>query len=112
MKRIRALPIGQVIGLGFGLVLILASLIGLLGRATYDITSWQNNVIQNRGDVERLTLELEILSIQRTQNLRRYLELAEPTMLATYQQNEAAYVDTYARLAQLLKTPEEIQALQ
>lgn len=110
--RIRALRIGQVIGLGFALILALASLIGLFGRLAYDITRWQSNVIQNRSDVERVTLELEILSIQWTEAFRRYLASAEESTLVVSEEHQAAYSDTYARLSQLLNTPAEIQALQ
>jgi serine phosphatase RsbU (regulator of sigma subunit)/CHASE3 domain sensor protein len=112
MKRIRALRIGQVIALGFGSILVLASLIGLFGRIAYDITSWQNSIIQTRSDVERLALELEILSIQRTQDMRRYLETPESTLLSSYQLHKAAYYETYALLSKLLDTPEEVQALE
>lgn len=49
MKRTRTLPIGQLVGVGFGLVLFLALLIGLGGRVAYDISKRQNEIIQTRG---------------------------------------------------------------
>jgi serine phosphatase RsbU (regulator of sigma subunit)/CHASE3 domain sensor protein len=112
MKRTRALKIGQVVGLGFGLTLFLASFIGLLGRLAYDISRWQRETIQIRGDVERLALQLEILSIQRTEALRRYLDTADATWLSTYQTRQSDYDHTYSRLANLLNTPKEKAALQ
>lgn len=112
MNRIRSIRIGQAVGLGFGLTLFLASFIGLLGRIAYDISSWQRDTVQTRSDVERLTLQLEILSTQRTEVLRRYFDSANVTLLAGYQTRQSAYNDTYVRLADLLKTPEEIEALQ
>jgi serine phosphatase RsbU (regulator of sigma subunit)/CHASE3 domain sensor protein len=112
MKRLRAVRIGQVVGLGFGLILFLAILIGLGGRIAYDVSKRQSNVIQTRGDVERLTLELEILASQRTDALRRYLETESATFLVGYRDAEIAFEEVFAQLAELLHTPEETQALQ
>jgi serine phosphatase RsbU (regulator of sigma subunit)/CHASE3 domain sensor protein len=112
MKRIRAIRVGQVVGLGFGLTLFLASFIGLLGRIAYDISSWRRDIIQTRSNVERLTLQLEILSTQRTEAFRRYLDSADATLLTTYQTRQAAYNDIYSRLADILSTPAEKEALQ
>jgi serine phosphatase RsbU (regulator of sigma subunit)/CHASE3 domain sensor protein len=112
MKRIRSFRIGQVVGIGFGLVLLVALLIALVGRIAYDISQWQRDIIQRRSDVKSLTLELEILSIKRTETLRRYLESANVSFLAAYQTHQAAYADTYSRLVNLLDTPQETQSLQ
>lgn len=112
MVRMQSLRIGQVVGLGFGLILFLALLIGLAGRAAYDISRWQRDVIRNRGDVERLTLQLELLSVQRTDALRRYLDSADVSFLAAYQTRQSAYADTFSRLEMRLSTPQEQQALQ
>jgi len=112
MKQMRRIHLGQVIGLGFGLILFLTLLIALLGRIAYDISRTQNNTIQTRGDVAQLTLQLEIISVQRTESLRRYLENEDVNLLATYQTRQLAYSDTYSRLAPLLNTPSEKQTLQ
>ena len=48
MKRVYSLRIGQVVGIGFGLILFLALLVGLGGRLAYDVSKRQNNVIQTR----------------------------------------------------------------
>ena len=111
MKSIRHLRIGQVIGIGFGLILLLALVIALLGRIAYDINNWQSNIIQTRGDVERLSLQLEIVSAQRVDALDRYLENNDVTFLANYQTTQAAYNDIFSRLQILLHSPEEIQSL-
>jgi len=112
MEQLRALRVGQVVGLGFGLTLFLASFIGLLGRLTYDISRWQRDTIQVRSDVERLTLQLEILSIQRTEALRRYLDTADATWFSMYETRQSAYGDTNLLLTNLLTTPAEKAALQ
>lgn len=112
MKRLGFSGIGQIVGVGFGLILLLALLIGALGRVAYDISQQQNNTIQRRGDVERLTLQLEIISTERTEALRQYLQENDVTLLATYQTRQLAYADTYAQLLPLLSTPAEHQALQ
>jgi serine phosphatase RsbU (regulator of sigma subunit) len=112
MKAIQTLKVGQVVGLGFGLTLFLASFIGLLGRLAYDISRWQRDIIQTRGDVERLSLQLEILSFQRTEALRLFLASADVSLLEAYEIHQAAYAETYTRLAERLNTQEETEALQ
>jgi serine phosphatase RsbU (regulator of sigma subunit)/CHASE3 domain sensor protein len=112
MKRISAIRIGQVIGLGFGLILFLALLIGLGGRIAYDVSRRQRDVIQTRGDVGRLTLELQFHAVQRTTALRRYLESESALFLVEYRDTEVAYDRVFAQLQHLLHTPDEIQALQ
>jgi len=111
MKRLRSIRIGQVVGLGFGLILLMALIIGFFGRIAYDVSRWQRNTIETRSNVERLTLELEIISGQRTEALRRYLESNDLSLLAAYQQHQSAYADTYSRLDKLLRTPAETSAL-
>ncbi len=112
MKRIQTFRIGQVVGLGFALTLILALLIGVVGRGAYDISKQQNNIIQTRGDVGNLSQELENLAIQRTDALRRYLDTESATYLVAYRDAEVAYDKVFNRLTNLLGTPEEAQALQ
>ncbi len=112
MKRAWTLRIGQIVGIGFGLTLFLALLIGVGGRGAYDISKRQSQVIQTRGNVEKLTLELEILAIQRTDALRRYLETRNATFLVEYRDKEVAYDKVFDQLTALLHTPKEIQALQ
>ena len=112
MKRLGALRIGQIVGLGFGLMLLAALLIALVGRAAYDITQQQRETIQARSEVESLTLTLEVLSIKRTEALRRYLESGNVGFLANFQTFQAAYADTHSRLGRLLYMPQETQSLQ
>lgn len=112
MKGLRSLRIGQIIGIGFGLILLVALLIALVGRIAYDITQQQRATIQTRSNVERLTLALENLSIKRTEALRRYLDSGNVNLLADYQTRQSAYADTYSRLVSLLSTPQETQSLQ
>lgn len=113
MKQwLRALGIGQIVAVGFGLILLLALAIGLVGRIAYDISQWQRDIIRTRGDVERLTLQLELISTQRTESLRRYLDSADVNFLAAYQTRQSTYSDTFAQIEILLATPQEIAALQ
>lgn len=111
MKRIRALRIGQVVGISFGLILVLALITGILGRVAYEVSQWQRETIQTRGSVNRLTLELEIISIRRTAALRRFLSSADPSFLEAHSNFQTVYAETLANLANLISTPEEIQAL-
>ena len=112
MKQFRTLPIGQVIGLGFTLVLTITLLIAFLGYILYSTSQEQKNTIQTRSSVASLTLELKLLSIQRTKTIDRYLELDDITFLSTYQTYQSAYIETYSRLADLINRPEEKNALQ
>jgi len=91
MKRARTLRIGQLVGVGFGLILLLALLIALGLISAYAITKQQSAVIQTRGEVESLAQELEILSIQRNDYLRRYLEDEGDTFLNDYYSDEIAF---------------------
>ena len=112
MKRTRTLPIGQLVGVGFSLVLLMALLIGLGGRFAYDISKRQNEVIQTRGVLTGLTLDLKIQVIQRTDALRRYLDSDNGNFLALYQQYTASYAEVFDQAATLLRTVGEAQALQ
>ena len=112
MCSISTARIGQVVGLGFALILCLALLIGLMGRIAYEISKRQNNIIQTRGDVGNLSLQLEMLAIQRTEALRRYLESEDEGSVEAYQAYQDRYAATYEELAMLLHTPAELQALQ
>ena len=111
MTGIHAFRIGQVIALGFGSVLLVASLIALLGRLAYDVSTSQRNTIQTRSEVERLTLELELFSIRRTDYLAKYLASGDANLLNSYQTYQSSYEDVSRRLAELIHTPNEIEAL-
>lgn len=111
MKGIRFVRIGQVIGTGFGFILCLALLTGFLGWIAYEVSIWQRDNIRTRSDVDRLTLELELISIRRTDALRRYLASADVTLLARYQTFQLAYADIFSRLNEIITTPEELGAL-
>jgi serine phosphatase RsbU (regulator of sigma subunit) len=112
MKRISTLRIGQLVGAGFGLILLLALLIALGLISAYAISKQQNQVIQTRGEVESLAQELEILSTQRSDFLRRYLETGDDNLLETYYSDEIAFEAIAEEIARLLGTVEEQQAMQ
>lgn len=112
MKRLHSLRLGQLIGLGFGLILLLALLIALGLISAYAITKQQGVVIQTRGEVESLAQELEILSAQRSDYLRRYLNNEGDTFLENYYSHEIAFEAIFDKIAPLLVTGEEQQALQ
>lgn len=112
MKRVQTLRVGQIVALGIGGVLIIASLVAVLGRAAYVISANQRETIANRSEVERLTLRLELASIRRTEALDNFLASGQVTLLANYQTQQAAYNDTFSRLSHLLNTPQEAAALQ
>jgi serine phosphatase RsbU (regulator of sigma subunit) len=78
----------------------------------YDISKRQNAIIQTRAEVDSLTLELQILAIQRTDVLRRYLETESATFLVAYRDTEVAYDKIFTQLTTLLRTPEELEAWQ
>lgn len=111
MNNFRFVRIGQVIGTGFGIILCLALLTGLLGRIAYDVSVWQRDTIRTRSDVDRLTLELELISVRRTDALRRYLDSSDVTLLANYQTFQLAYADIFSRLVKVITTAEELHAL-
>ncbi len=112
MKGWQKLGVGQVVALGFGVVLLIASLIAVLGRIAYEISINQRAAIATRSEVERLTLQLELVSIRRTEALDRFLASGNVTLLADYQTQQAAYNDTFSRLSRRLNTPAEVAALQ
>lgn len=112
LKRIHTLRIGQIVGLGFGLTLCLALLVGLSGRLAYEISKRQNAIIQTRSQVDSLTMELEIRAIQRTETLRHYLDTENAAYLLAFQENNTAYKDALDSLAALLNRPEEHLAWQ
>lgn len=112
MKFTYTLPVGQVVGLGFVVVLILALLIGLIGRVAYDISNWQNDLSQRRSEVDQLTLELQLLAIRRTDTLQNFLDTHNEDYLSTYRTYRTNYKTVNQQLAGLLTTPEERQALQ
>ena len=111
MKPLRRLRVGQIVAVGFISVLLMASLIALLGRIAYDISTRQRDTIETRREVERLILRLELLSIRRTDALDHYLQSSNVQILATYQSHQSAYIDTFSRLTRLLNTPREEAAL-
>ncbi len=112
MKQMPTFHIGKIVGLGFGLTLFLALLVGVGGRLAYDISKRQNDIIQTRGEVDSLTLELQILAIRRTEALRRYLDTESALFLVAYRDAEVAYDKVFDQLTALLRTPEERTALQ
>ncbi len=112
MKRFHSLRIGQLVALGFGLTLLLALLIALALISAYVISKQQSQVTQNRGVVESLAQELEILSTQRSEFLRRYLETGDEKYLRDFQSHEIAFEANTSEISALLNTPEEQQALQ
>lgn len=112
LRKIRSLQIGQTIGLGFVLILVVASLTALLGWIAYEVSTRQRTAVEIRGEVERLTLELELLSVRRTEALDRYLISGRINYLAAYQGHQAAYADSSSRLQVLLSTVREQEALQ
>lgn len=111
MKRFRSFGIGQIVAIGFGLILFLALLIGVGGRVAYDVSRRQREAIQTRGDVERQALQLEILANERTDVLQQYLETGQPSLLADYQAKGEVYDEVFEQLAELLRTPAETEAL-
>ncbi len=112
MKQARSFRIGQLIGAGFGLILLLALLIALGLISAYAISKNQNQLIQNRGEVESMVQQLEILSARRSEFLRRYLETGAPDLLAAYENQEFAFHGLFDQIIPLIGPPEEQQALQ
>lgn len=112
MKLIKSLYIKQFVGFSFGLVLLLALLISLAGRVAYEISHRQNDIIQTRSRVNGLTLNLQILTIERVDTLRRYLESGDRRLQLLYQSQRANYLNTFNDLAALLRSQEEALALQ
>lgn len=112
MKRLHSLHIGQLVGIGLGLILLLALLIALGLISAYAITKQQSVVIQTRGEVESLAQELEILSAQRSDYLRRYLNGEDDALLDNYYSHEIAFESIFDKIALLLVTNQERQALQ
>ncbi|MFN8458947.1 MAG: SpoIIE family protein phosphatase [Anaerolineae bacterium] len=112
MKRFHSLRIGQLVALGFGLTLLLALLIALALISAYVISKQQSQVIQNRAVVESLAQQLEILSTQRSEFLRRYLETGDKEYLTAFQSHEIAFESNAREISALLGAPEEQQALQ
>jgi serine phosphatase RsbU (regulator of sigma subunit)/CHASE3 domain sensor protein len=106
------LPIGQLVGLGFGLILFLALLIGLGGRIAYDISRRQSEITQTRGNLTSLTMNLKIQVIQRTDALRRYLDSGNGNYLALYQSHTRDYDSVYQQATALLRTLDEAETLQ
>jgi serine phosphatase RsbU (regulator of sigma subunit) len=112
MKRVLTLRIGQLVGAGFGLILLLALSIALGLISAYTISKQQNEVIRTRGEVESLAQKLEILSTQRSNFLRRYLDGEGDNFLENYHSQEIAFEAIAKEIAALLGTPEEQQAMQ
>lgn len=112
MERVRTLRIGQLVGAGFGLILLLALLIALGLISAYAISKRQSAAAQTRSQAESLAQELEILLTQRSDFLRRYLESEGEDFLNNYYSHEIAFEANYKKIAVLLVTPEEQQALQ
>ena len=110
MQRTHTLRIGQLVGAGLGLTLFLALVVGLAGRLAYDVSKRQNEIVQTRGQVNSLALELQILAIRRTDSMRRYLETRSATYLVVYRDTEIGYDNVFSELTALLHTPSEIEA--
>jgi serine phosphatase RsbU (regulator of sigma subunit)/CHASE3 domain sensor protein len=112
MKFLRSLRIGQLVGTGLNLILLLALLIALGLISAYVISKQQSEVVQNRAMVESLTQELEILSTQRSDFMRRYLESGDEKYIVNFQSHEIAFEANVHKIGTLLSTPEEQQSLQ
>jgi serine phosphatase RsbU (regulator of sigma subunit) len=112
MFRLKSIRIGHVVGLGFGIILLLALVIGALGRIAYDVVNYEQDIIRRRGEVERLSLELEIAAIRRTSSLRRYLDQAEGSIQAGNHVYQQSFDESYQSLTRLIDNPEENEALQ
>jgi serine phosphatase RsbU (regulator of sigma subunit)/CHASE3 domain sensor protein len=112
MKRARTIHIGQIVGVGLGLILFLVLVVGLAGRLAYDVSKGQNAIIQTRGEVESLALELQILATRRTDAMRRYLDTQSATYLVLYRDAEVDYDQIFTELTPLLRTPQEIESWQ
>ncbi len=112
MKFAKSLYVKQFVGISFGLVLFLALLIGVAGRVAYEISQRQNEIIQTRSRVNGLTLHLQVLTIERVDTLRRYLDGGDRRLQLRYQSQRADYLDTFNNLAALLRNQEEALALQ
>jgi len=112
MKRARTIHIGQIVGAGLGLILFLLLVVGVAGRLAYDVSKRQNAIIQTRGDVDSLTLELQILATRRTDAMRRYLDTQSATYLVLYRDAEVDYDTVFTELTTLLHTPQEIERWQ
>ncbi|HMR63936.1 MAG TPA: SpoIIE family protein phosphatase [Anaerolineae bacterium] len=112
MARLQSIKIGHVVGLGFGLILMLALVTGALGRIAYEVVNYEQEIIGRRSEVDRLSLELEIAAIRRTSSLRRYLDQADENILAGNQAYQQNFDASYQSLARLIDNPEENEALQ
>lgn len=106
------LKIGHLVSIGFGLVLTFSLAMGLAGRLAYQVSQTQNQVIQRRNQADSLALQVQLLTLERTDTFRRYLETEDVRLRLTYQSQRAEYISSYNRLAQLLRTPDEAEALQ
>ncbi len=112
MKFTNKLSIRQFVIISFGLVLLLALLIGAAGRVAFVISKQQNENIQLRSQVNNLTLNLQILTLERIDLMRRFLETDDVRLRLSYQGKQSEYISTYAELAALLRNPTEALALQ
>lgn len=112
MKRVPTLRIGQLVGLGFSLILLLALLIALGLISAYAITKQQGELIETRAEVESLAQELEIRTTQRNDFLRRYLANEGDKFLENYYSHEIAVEHIFDKISALLVTTEEQQVLQ
>lgn len=111
-KLIGSLRVGQFVGLNFAVLLIVALLIGLAGLSAYNVSKQQNEVILDRIRVERLTVQLQMLTLERTDLLRTYLETSDPRQRLAYQSKHSEYIIAYNELAALLRNAQEARALQ
>ncbi|MCB0191950.1 MAG: SpoIIE family protein phosphatase [Anaerolineae bacterium] len=111
-KFIHSLRVGQFVGLNFTVLLVVALLIGLAGLSAYRVSKQQNEIILARHRVERLTLELQMLTLERTNLLRNFLETNDTRQRLAYQSKHTEYVTVYSELANLLRNAEEARALQ
>lgn len=108
---LKSLRIGQLVAINVGLVLFVALLIGAVGRVAFNISKQQNEVIQTRNQVDRLTQQLQMLTIERVDILRRVLDTEDVRLRLLYQSKQSEYVSAYTELASLLRTPAEAAAL-
>ncbi|MCB0211413.1 MAG: hypothetical protein KDJ52_18890, partial [Anaerolineae bacterium] len=111
-KFIHSLRVGQFVGLNFTILLLVALLIGLAGLTAYGVSKRQTEIIMARNRVERLTVELQMLTLERTDLLRNFLETSDPRQRLAYQSKYTEYIAVYNDLASLLRNAQEARALQ
>jgi hypothetical protein len=108
---LKSLRVSQLVAINLGIVLCLSLLIGLAGLTAYYISKNQNEVILQRNQVDRLTLQLQMLTIERSDIFHRYLETGDTRLALLDQSKHSAYLSVYNELAILSKSSSEAVAL-